>query len=69
MPRGGVCERRKGDGERLACLLFDNLKGVLLAQMGLYEEKKRLRLVSGDYFRQGKLFEICLSQTHVPFVA
>lgn len=27
--RGG-----KGMGERLACLLFDNLKSVLLAQMG-----------------------------------
>lgn len=33
------------------------------------KKEKRLRLDSGKYFRQVKLFEICLSQTHVPLVA
>lgn len=28
-----------------------------------------LRLISGGYFRQVELFETCLSQTHVQFVA
>lgn len=34
LPHGAVCWRRNGDGKRLVCLLFDNLKSVLLAQMG-----------------------------------